>query len=121
MGDPVRTLQAKVLVQEIKSNNLVENTERTGKYLYSKLETLQRKYPKHIQSLRGKDRGTFIAWDLPSGSDRDAFLMAMKQNGILCGGSGTAAVRLRPTLTFERHHADILISAIEKTASEMPL
>lgn len=121
MGDPVRTLQAKVLVQEIKKHNLVEKTAETGAYLYGKLESLQKKFPKHIQSLRGKDKGTFIAWDLPSGANRDAFLMAMKQNGVLCGGSGAAAVRLRPTLTFTNHHADILLEAVEKTAAGMSL
>lgn len=121
MGDPVRTLQAKILVQQINKHNLVESTAQTGDYLYGALEALQQRYPKHIQSLRGKGKGTFIAWDLPSGGDRDAFLMAMKRNGILCGGSGVSAVRLRPTLTFQRHHADILLEAIEKTAREMTL
>jgi 4-aminobutyrate aminotransferase/(S)-3-amino-2-methylpropionate transaminase len=121
MGDPIRTLQAKILVQEIKKNNLVERTKQTGEYLYGKLEQLAEQYPQHIASLRGKDRGTFIAWDLPTGEARDAFINAMKQNGVLMGGCGPNTVRLRPTLTFGKQHADILVAAIGKTAKEMTL
>lgn len=121
MGDPIRTLQAKILVREINKHKLVENTKETGDYLYKKLETLQTKFPKHLMSLRGKDRGTFIAWDLPSGETRDAFITAMKQNGVLMGGCGPQTVRLRPTLTFQPQHADVLCEVLEKTASEMPL
>lgn len=121
MGDPIRTLQAKILVEQIKKHDLVKNTAETGDYLFSKLEKIQEKYPEHLQNLRGRSKGTFIAWDLPTGPDRDAFLGAMKLNGVLCGGSGAAAVRLRPTLTFQQHHADILCDTIEKTAKEMTL
>lgn len=121
MGDPIRTLQAKLLVQQIQKHDLVRNTAVTGEYLFSKLESLQQKYPKHIQNLRGKGKGTFIAWDLPAGPHRDAFLGAMKLNGVLCGGSGVSAVRLRPTLTFQHHHADILCAAVEKTAQGLRL
>lgn len=73
----------------------------TGAYLYSGLKDLASKYPGRIQNLRGKDRGTFIAWDTP---DRDSFLKKMKTVGINIGGSGETAVRLRPMLVFQKHH-----------------
>ena len=57
MGDPVKALVARSIVQEIKQHNLVANTASTGEYLYSKLEELQQKYPSKFQDLRGKGQG----------------------------------------------------------------
>lgn len=108
------------------------NTARVGKYLYAKLEDLARTYPQEIENLRGRDRGTFIAWDSPR---RDEVLSLAKAQGVNLGGSGKRAIRLRPMLIFEEHHgkhaytwkdrrmistdindtADILVSALERT------
>ncbi len=114
-GDPVRALQAREIIHEIQKHNLLRNTKDTGDYLFGKLTALQQQYPDKIQRLRGKDKGTFIAWDLPDGASRDSFLGDMKQQGILMGGCGPSAVRLRPTLTFQKHHADILMDRLSKT------
>jgi 4-aminobutyrate aminotransferase/(S)-3-amino-2-methylpropionate transaminase len=82
-----------------------------GAYLYSGIEDLARRYPGEIQNLRGKGQGTFIAFDSPR---RDEFLKKAKSVGVNIGGSGERAVRLRPMLIFQRHHADILLDALEK-------
>ncbi|BFZ54150.1 4-aminobutyrate transaminase [Savitreella phatthalungensis] len=121
MGDPIRALQARVLVQEINKHDLVNQTQAVGSRLFAKLEELQREYPTHLGDLRGKDRGTFIAWDLPTGQHRDAFLQSMKKEGVLIGGCGAKSVRLRPTLTFDDSHAKILVDAIRKVASSTSL
>lgn len=83
----------------------------TGDYLFAGLESLSQKYPGEVQNLRGKGQGTFIAWDSPR---RDAVLKAGKSVGINIGGSGEAAVRLRPMLIFQKRHADILLEGLEK-------
>ncbi|KAM0476692.1 hypothetical protein ACHAPX_006113 [Trichoderma viride] len=111
MGDPVRALLFRAIVGEIERLDLVNHTAKVGDYLYSKLEGLQKKYPEHFKDLRGKGQGTFIAFDNPK---RDQFLAKAKEFGINIGGSGASAVRLRPMLTFQEHHADILIDALEK-------
>ncbi|EPS42660.1 hypothetical protein H072_3423 [Dactylellina haptotyla CBS 200.50] len=111
MGDPARVLLFNTIIKEIGRLNLVEHTANTGAYLYSGLEQLAKKYPAEIQNLRGKGQGTFIAWDSPQ---RDAFLKNMKTVGVNIGGSGDSAVRLRPMLIFQQHHADILLESIEK-------
>ena len=121
MGDPVRALQAKVLVKEIAKHRLVEQTAAVGGRLFDALEQVSHRHPRHFQNLRGKGRGTFIAWDLPSGKDRDAFLQTVKDKGVLMGGCGTNAVRLRPTLTFDDRHADVLIKALESAAQTLQL
>ncbi|KAF3930150.1 hypothetical protein ABW19_dt0208894 [Dactylella cylindrospora] len=111
MGDPARVLLFNTIISEIGRLNLVEHTAATGEYLYNGLAELSKKYPSEIQNLRGKGQGTFIAWDSPQ---RDAFLKEMKAVGVNIGGSGESAVRLRPMLVFQKHHADILLESIEK-------
>ena len=111
MGDPSRALIFRGIIEEIERLGLVENTANTGNYLYGGLERLAQKYPAHFQNLRGKGQGTFIAWDTPK---RDEFLAKAKTVGVNIGGSGAQAIRLRPMLVFQKHHADILLESIEK-------
>jgi 4-aminobutyrate aminotransferase/(S)-3-amino-2-methylpropionate transaminase len=114
MGDPARAILFRAIINEIERLNLVENTATVGDYLYSGLERLAQQYPEQIQNLRGKGQGTFIAFDNPK---RDEFLVKAKSLGINIGGSGASAVRLRPMLIFQKHHADILLDAVQKLIS----
>ena len=114
MGDPARAILFRAIINEIERLNLVENTAMVGDYLYSGLEQLAMQYPGQIQNLRGKGQGTFIAFDNPK---RDEFLAKAKTLGINIGGSGASAVRLRPMLIFQKHHADILLDAFQKLIS----
>ncbi|KAK6457132.1 4-aminobutyrate aminotransferase [Scheffersomyces xylosifermentans] len=116
-GDPARMILAGAIGKEVLKHDLPALTAKVGAYLYSKLEALQAKYPKYIQDLRGKDRGTFIAWSLEDGAARNKFLSDMKTVGVNIGGCAEESVRLRPTLVFEEKHADILVAAIEKVLS----
>ncbi|PIG87885.1 hypothetical protein AARAC_000864 [Aspergillus arachidicola] len=116
MGDPARALIFRGIIEEIERLNLVEHTAKTGEYLYSGLQRLAEKYPEHLQNLRGKGQGTFIAWDTPK---RDEFLGKAKGVGVNIGGSGVSAVRLRPMLIFQQHHADILLESIEKIIKQL--
>ncbi|KYK61442.1 4-aminobutyrate aminotransferase [Drechmeria coniospora] len=111
MGDPAKALLFRGICNEIDRHDLVNHTAKVGNYLFTKLEGLAQKYPEHFKNLRGKGQGTFIAFDNPK---RDEFLAKAKSFGVNIGGSGTTAVRLRPMLTFQQHHADILIDAMEK-------
>jgi 4-aminobutyrate aminotransferase/(S)-3-amino-2-methylpropionate transaminase len=111
MGDPARAILFRAIIEEIERLDLVSNTASVGAYLYQGLERLQSQYPHEIMNLRGKGQGTFIAFDSPR---RDEFLKKAKGVGVNIGGSGERAVRLRPMLIFQRHHADILLEAVEK-------
>ena len=111
MGDPARAILFRAIIEEIERLDLVSNTAQVGDYLYWGLERLQSQYPHEIMNLRGKGQGTFIAFDSPR---RDEFLKKAKGVGVIIGGSGQNAVRLRPMLIFQRHHANILLEAVEK-------
>ncbi|CAN6611466.1 4-aminobutyrate aminotransferase [Trichomonascus vanleenenianus] len=114
-GDPSKLIIAKALFQEIEANNLVESTRVVGDYLYGELEKLAEKYPTKFGNLRGKGMGTYIAWDSESPAARDAFLNTLRQSGVNMGGCGAQSARLRPTLVFEKKHADVLIDVIKKS------
>ncbi|KAG8532072.1 uncharacterized protein KY384_003709 [Bacidia gigantensis] len=114
MGDPARAILFRAIIQEIERLDLVENTAQVGEYLYNGLEGLAKRYPDQVQNLRGKGQGTFIAWDSPR---REDFLKRAKTLGVNIGGSGGRAIRLRPMLIFQKHHADILLEATEKLIS----
>ncbi|CAL3964541.1 unnamed protein product [Diplocarpon coronariae] len=111
MGDPARALLFRAIIKEIERLDLVTNTANVGEYLYAGLERLATQYPGEFQNLRGKGQGTFIAFDSPR---RDEFLSKAKSVGVNIGGSGERAVRLRPMLIFQKHHADLLLEAVEK-------
>ncbi|KAK4050167.1 4-aminobutyrate transaminase [Microbotryomycetes sp. JL201] len=122
MGDPVRAMQAREMIKVIRDNGLVERTAEVGDYLYQELSSLASSAPggsKGIQNLRGKDTGTFIAWDCESAEVRDSFLAKMKQKGVNMGGCGDRAVRLRPMLVFEQKHAKLLVERIADTLKEL--
>jgi 4-aminobutyrate aminotransferase/(S)-3-amino-2-methylpropionate transaminase len=111
MGDPSRALLFGAIWEEIERLDLIQNTAKVGDYLYSNIAQLQQQHPGQIHNLRGKGMGTFIAFDTPK---RDALLKQAKSLGVNLGGSGANAVRLRPMLVFQKHHADILLERLEK-------
>jgi 4-aminobutyrate aminotransferase/(S)-3-amino-2-methylpropionate transaminase len=115
MGDPARAILFKGIVEEIQRLDLVNHTAKMGDYLFGKLEELQSKYPEEIKNLRGKGRGTFIAWDSPR---RDEVLKKAKTVGMNIGGSGQAAVRLRPMLIFQKHHGESRLHLVRVEAND---
>ncbi|KAM3546889.1 hypothetical protein ARSEF1564_000202 [Beauveria bassiana] len=110
MGDPARALLFRGIHDEVVRLGLVKRTAKVGRYLYGKLEALAARYPGEVQNLRGKGRGTFIAFDSPR---REQVLAKAKAGGLNIGASGDRAIRLRPMLVFEEKHADILIDILE--------
>lgn len=112
-GDPSKALLAKAIFQEIKAHDLVASTASVGNLLFAELERLAAKYG--LSNLRGKNFGTFIAFDFPTAAQRNEFLVRMRTNGVNIGGCGDRSVRLRPTLVFEEKHVGVLIDAMEKS------
>jgi len=118
-GDPARMIIAGAIGEEVLKHDLPSKAAEVGDYLYNELSKLSKEYPTKLQNLRGKGRATFIAWDLESANDRNAFLYKMKQNGVNVGGCAELSVRLRPTLTFEKKHADLFVKILKKVLPEL--
>lgn len=76
------------LVDLTNLHSLVQHVREVGDYLYSGLETLSKSVGQgKILNLRGKNSGTFIAFDNPTSKARDEFVNKMKLAGVNMGGS----------------------------------
>ena len=78
--------QAREMIKIIKENDLVSRTATIGSHLYKELSSLSKSSGKDkILNLRGKDAGTFIAWDFKDAATRDGFVGKMKLQGVNIG------------------------------------
>lgn len=118
-GDPSKALIARTIYQEIEKNGLVAKTAEVGDYIFSQMKQLFAKYPGVAHSLRGEKFGTFIAFSCENPSKRNELLLKMRAAGVNVGGCGDHSVRLRPSLVFEKKHADVFLEALEYSLNSM--
>jgi len=111
VGDPSKLVLLKAVLDTIETDNLLENTMKSGDTLLSGLLDLQARYPQYLRNARG--RGTFCAIDCDSGARRDEVIARLRMLGVHVGGCGEAAIRLRPALVFQPHHANIVLQKLE--------
>lgn len=116
VGDPARLVILDAVLNHVNENNLVENARLTGDFLKRELMALSEQY-QCISNVRG--RGTLIAWDHENAAQRDKCVSDALQNGLLLGGCGELAIRLRPALVFERRHAEEMLDLFEKTIQQL--
>lgn len=99
-GNVVDMARAKVIIDIIKQENLVENAKDVGGYLLSELRKLG------LNNVRG--RGLFIAFDCESKDARDTMMNKLNDN-MLALKSGQESIRLRPHLTMTKDDADKVV------------
>ncbi|KAL5596959.1 hypothetical protein BROUX41_006368 [Berkeleyomyces rouxiae] len=116
IGDLARVLVSKAIIEEIEAGKLVEQTARVGGLLYAEIEKLTLKYPAKVANLRGKDRGTYIAFDT---TDPIKLIAAMRKLGVTIGSCGKSTIRLRPMLIFTEQHIPLLVDALDKALAEL--
>merc|ERR1711981_309467 len=117
VGDPHKILMLEAVIKEIKSQNLLGLSVDSGKVMLTGLKELQKRYPGLLHSARGI--GTFCAIDCPNANVRDKIVNEMRSTGILIGGCGEAAIRLRPALIFEPTHAELFLDKFDEVLSKM--
>lgn len=127
MGDATRTMLLNEILDIIFEENLLVNVEKTGDYIYKNLVEFQNK--NLIQNLRGKNKGTYIAFDLFLDVEDEKqrlelvtkFKNYMKKNGIILGTCGAKeSIRLRPSLIFEEYHSNLFLDKLEKVLKNIP-
>ena len=102
-----------MILEVIRDENLLDNAQVQGQYLLEKLEQLQVEFPGFVTNARGK--GLFAAFDLPSGTVRNAVLSALFDNGAIVLGCGLKSIRFRPHLTVARDEIDQLNDILVKS------
>lgn len=119
LGQPTATLQARTILDVMARDGLLANVRATGTVLYEGLAELSTRFPDKVANLRGRGKGTFIAFDCATPAQRDALLAALRQRGINVGGNGSRSVRLRPMLIFQPQHADIFLAALAEVLAAL--
>ena len=111
-GDPVRAIITASQNEVIAEDKLSQLAAETGEYVKGKLNDLSKKHPQFVSNVRGK--GTYLAFDVETTDLRNSLISHLKAQGVNQGGCGVRTMRLRPTLYFEKKHADIYIDALDK-------
>ncbi|MFB0517521.1 MAG: L-lysine 6-transaminase [Candidatus Neomarinimicrobiota bacterium] len=112
-GNLVDMVRFSLILQVMRDENLVDKARSQGQYLLEKLEALAEEFPGYVSNPRG--RGLFAALDLPSGTERDAVVAALFDNGVIVLGCGDRSVRFRPHLTVSREEINMAYDLLAKS------
>ena len=96
---------------------MLDRVNKTGSTILRGLAELESRYPEVLSSSRGM--GTLCAIDVKNIETRDKILHNLKQRGINLGGCGDSTIRIRPSLTFTPHHANIMLDNLDIVMTEM--
>jgi len=117
VGDPSKLILLEQVIAEIHQKNLLNRVIDTGNILLDGLKDLQNQFPGLIKNARGL--GSMCAVDMPSTAKRDQIMGKMRNYGVHTGGCGTSTLRLRPSLLFEKHHANIFLETLSTVLYEV--
>jgi 4-aminobutyrate aminotransferase-like enzyme len=121
-GNSVSCAAALAVLQVIRDESLLENARRSGDHLQRGLRALAQRCPA-IRDVRGA--GLFIGVELGANpasglsgrAETSRVVNALCRRGVLVGVTGRNAevLKIRPPLTFELQHADLLLEELDRT------
>jgi 4-aminobutyrate aminotransferase len=121
-GNPVACAAALTTIALLEES-LMENAARLGEFLMARLKAMQARQPV-ISDVRGK--GLMIGIELVKPSDRspapdaaEQLVQTCFQKGLLLLRCGASSVRLCPPLVITKEQAEIALSIIDETLTEM--
>jgi 4-aminobutyrate aminotransferase / (S)-3-amino-2-methylpropionate transaminase len=80
------------------------------------LRKIEKEHSNLINSVRGL--GTFGAFDAPNMDLRDDIIIRLRNAGVSTGPCGPVGIRLRPSLTFTKTHADIFFDKLKSVLKQ---
>ena len=125
-GNTVACAAGNAVLDVIERDGLIENGRIVGDYLRARLRELA-----DTQPLIGNVRGSGMLVGLEFVTDRDArtpatgetarLLELLRERYVLVGNEGRDAniLKLRPSLVFEKEHADLLVAALDGALSAL--
>ncbi|XP_018571405.1 4-aminobutyrate aminotransferase, mitochondrial [Anoplophora glabripennis] len=116
LGDPGKIFLLEAVLKVVKEQNLLNQVIKTGAKLKSGILALEKEYSNLLNSTRG--RGSFLAVNATTSALRDDIIGRLKKKGVIVGSCGDHSIRLRPALTFQEHHADILLDRFREVVRE---
>ena len=124
-GNNVSCAVALAVLKVIREEKLLENASRSGEHLRRGLEALATRRPV-LREVRGA--GLFVGVELvpESGAQLSGAAAAarivngMRRRGVLISATSRAGnvLKIRPPLTFETEHADLLLDALARAIDE---
>ena len=101
-GNPLACAVAREALRVIKTEKLVKNAEKQGRYFMDKLRTIK---SRHIKVVRGK--GLLIGIELkPAAGGARRFCEALKDAGLLCKETHEHVIRFAPPLVIRKPDLD---------------
>ncbi len=125
-GDPMQTAQARVTMQVIKEEKLIDNAREMGKRLKDGMRELMKSHAL-IGDVRG--RGLLLGMELVkdrkskehAGAEAITFMDKCKDKGLLLGKGGLFGnvIRVAPALTIGAEQVDAMLKIMDEALHEM--
>lgn len=110
-GNYIDMLRFKLILEVIEKENLVENAEEKGLYIFDRLKDIE-KHTHKIKKVRGK--GLFIAFDFDDDQNRTEFINKCFANKLILLPCGETSVRFRPHLNVSFKEVNEALEIIKR-------
>jgi acetylornithine aminotransferase len=104
-GNHLACAAAVAVLDVMKEENLIENAQKMGDYLFSNLQQIE-----GIKELRGRGLMVGIEFEQPVDKIRDSLLF---DHHIFCGYAGKHTLRLLPSLAIGQTECDRFLEALQ--------
>ncbi len=111
-GNLIDMVRSKYIMEVMRDENLIDNSNVRGKYLLNRLEEIQLQYPELVSNARGL--GLMCSFDLLNSDKRDNFRKICYKNKLLILGCGKKTIRFRPPLNITNDELEEGLQVIEK-------
>ena len=115
-GNLIDFVRSAEILKIVERDRLIENTANQGERLLNGLNELSNQYSV-ISSVRGK--GTMCAFTLPNATLRDRYRKLAMDEGVFTLSSGSASIRLRPSLAISSDEVDEALTAFGAAAQKL--
>jgi len=125
-GNPVAAAAGLAVLETIEAEKLQDNARETGTYLLAELGAVAQRFP-CIGDVRGK--GLYIGVELvgdrkskkPARDTATRVVDMLRDRNVLVGIAGPYGnvLKIRPPLSFQREHADILVEALSDSLAAL--
>ena len=114
-GNPLAAAAGNAVLDVILADGFIENVERLGDVLRSRLEDLCQRNDAVVEGVRGRGLLVGIKCKFPNMD----LVTAMREKGVLVPPAGDNVLRMLPPLNIEGRHIDDAIAALEDVCREL--
>ena len=114
-GNPLAAAAGNAVLDVILADGFIENVERLGDVLRSRLEDLCQRNDAVVEGVRGRGLLVGIKCKFPNMD----LVTAMREKGVLVPPAGDNVLRMLPPLNIEGSHIDDAIAALEDVCREL--